>query len=240
MRFLLRNAIRDIKLNRRRASHPGKISRRPMIGGKPLGPGATRPMNLSDFTPVLVAEIEQHQIYGNVQLLKIGRGGGEVDFDELRTQLGWEKATPLSNVEAEDEVSLADLLPEKGIARTALPVTPMPATPEVPNEEEPPATSEETSSAEESSAPAAASEIEEPSEEPGGLANIDDILDPENPPEPVVESHPYTKTELLAPKAYKASDLKTILTDLGGTVGSLKSKADLVDAILLQQAEGND
>jgi hypothetical protein len=60
-----------------------------MIGGKPLPPNATRIFIISDFTLELLNEIEHHQNAGNVQLLEVGRSGGEADIGEIRKQLGF-------------------------------------------------------------------------------------------------------------------------------------------------------
>jgi hypothetical protein len=213
-----------------------------MIGGKPLGPSATRAMILSDFTPELVAEIEQHQIWGNVQLLKVGRGGGEVNFDELRKTLGWEKPR-VSKAAPPVQPKPADVKPTEEHAETGETGSEEPEG----NEETAPSSGDETSTPAPSDAPtdepaddkpAAASELEEPPEESGGV-DLEEVLDPENPPEPEVEEHAYTMDELMA---LKAADLKKIIVSFpDGKVGSLKKKSDLAEEILrLQSAEGGD
>jgi hypothetical protein len=45
-------------------------------------------LRADDLTPALLDEIEDHQAWGNVQLLKVGRGGGEQNIAELRATLG--------------------------------------------------------------------------------------------------------------------------------------------------------
>lgn len=196
MRFLLRNAIRDQDLNRRRAANPSAVDRRPIIGGKPLPPAATRVLVLSDFTRALLDEIEHHHNVGNVQLLNVGMGGGVVDFAVLRAKLGFAQAATIP--------------------------TPTPATPPVPSA--PMATPAPT--------PAPRPEIPATNlpEETAPMA-LEELIEEEAPVE--AKSVPYTETELLA---LKAAELKTIIVGLGGTVGSLKLKGDLVDAILALQA----
>ena len=98
MRYLLRNVVREAKLDSRRRAHPNLVNRRPMIGGKPLPPEATRFLMLPDFTPVMLNEIEDNQEVGNVQLLMVGRDGGEVSIPELRKQLGFPQRETLAQV----------------------------------------------------------------------------------------------------------------------------------------------
>lgn len=122
MRYLLRNCIRDRAMDRRRAANPGKTSLRPIIAGKVLPPASIRIMMLHDITQTVLAEIELHQNAGNVQLLRAGRGGGEVDLVALRKERGWPQSVPAP--EAVSPVSLPptveELLPE--------PVSPIVAT----------------------------------------------------------------------------------------------------------------
>src|SRR3990172_4860378 len=88
MRYMLRNVARDRSFERRRRSHPGETCMRPVIGGKPLPPGATRLLQPSDLSARVLEDIERHQAAGNVVLRAVGRGGREVVIRELREQLG--------------------------------------------------------------------------------------------------------------------------------------------------------
>lgn len=98
MRYLLRNCIRDRTMDRRRAANPGKATLRPIIAGKVLPPASIRIMLSHDITQPVLAEIELHQNAGNVQLLRAGRGGGEVDLVALRKELGWSQLVPAPEV----------------------------------------------------------------------------------------------------------------------------------------------
>ena len=107
MRWLLRNVIRDLKMEARRRRSPGKVCRRPIIGGKPLPPNGTRFLRLHDFTAKLLDEIDENQEAGNVQLLMVGREGGEQNIDELRLQLGF-KAKPKDFAPAPKKAPVSD------------------------------------------------------------------------------------------------------------------------------------
>lgn len=95
-RFLLRNAVRDPKFAALRKKNESKVQLRPFVGGKPLPPGATRILLLSDLTPAIIAEIEGLVAIGNIEFLAIGRFGPAVDFMALRTELGQLPAVPVT------------------------------------------------------------------------------------------------------------------------------------------------
>jgi hypothetical protein len=214
MRWLLRNVIRDLKFESRRRRNPGKISRRPMIGGKPLPPNGTRFLRLDDFNPKLLEEIEQHQEWGNVQLLKVGRDGGEQDIDELRAMLGF-KVVPkeilpapkkVDSVPIEEQEAKPELEPGMKVDGTPL-------------EEELPGDGE--------------LDIEEEkfTEEPKPL-DPDELLDEEPNYEGAGETM-YTESELMG---LKKDDLILVHQQVVGKASTGKTKQDLTDEILAAQA----
>lgn len=213
MRFLLRNAIRDARLEARRRRNMKLINRRPVIGGKPLPPGGTKFLRVHDLNPALLDEIEHHHNAGNVQLLMQGRGGGEVDFAWLRAHLGWESPAPVEKPEP--------------VAEEVAPPAPEPEPEAAPEPVFDPVPADEPISAE-SSAPELPEETEP--------MDVDALLDPEDPPEVEHEEHRYTKSEL---SSLKNDDLRTILTKLGGKPVN-KSKSKLVTAILEAQESGGE
>lgn len=216
MRFFLRNVIRDRKFDAVRRQNPRKVQRRPVIGGKPLPPGGTKILRRHDFTPELLDEIEQHQEWGNVELLQAGRAGTPVNFEALRALLGFKKAAP----------------PPKP---KPLPPPPMQLKADMREFE-----MEEELAAEEVDAPVGKTDEDDigaRSEEPeeGATAepmDLEEVLDP--PAALSEEPTPYTESEL---KSLKNDDLRSILAKMGGKGAGLK-KSDLVaEILLLQDAE---
>jgi hypothetical protein len=195
-----------------------------MIGGKPLPPGGTKFLRLHDFTRAMVDEIEHHQKVGNIQLLQQGRGGGEMDITELRKMLGWE---------IEVEIEITDIeVPSVPLLAPAIKDEPEAVVKNVDDitdeslDEDEGEPSEKVPADEPISAASSAPEL--PKEDSVPLA-VDDILDPEDPPEVEHDVHAYTKDELMS---LKGKDLREILVKVGGKVGSNKTKDALSDAIL--------
>ena len=88
MRFILINAVRDRSLEKRRKSHPGKVQRRPVVGGKPLPSGGRRILLLSDITPKMLEDIRHHEEVGNIRFTEIGQRG-PVDMGRLAERCGF-------------------------------------------------------------------------------------------------------------------------------------------------------
>lgn len=109
-RFLLRNAVRDPKFAMLRKKHETKVQLRPFIGGKPLPPGATRILVLSDLTASVLSEIEALVEVGCVEFLAVGRTGPSVDFAAIRKELG-QAAAPVITVEPVAE-AITEVAPE--------------------------------------------------------------------------------------------------------------------------------
>jgi hypothetical protein len=130
-RFLLRNVVRDPRFAALRKKNESKVFLRPFIGGKPLPPGATRVLVLSDLTPVVLSEIEALVAVGCVEFLAVGRAGPSVDFAAVRKELGQLVVAPVATAVATEVVT--EVVTEIAAAPTAVaPVEPAPAEPETP------------------------------------------------------------------------------------------------------------
>jgi len=247
MRWLLRNVIRDLKHEARRRRNPGKVCRRPIIGGKPLPPNGTRFLRLHDFTAKLLDEIDENQEAGNVQLLMVGREGGEQNIDELREQLGF-KIVPKGFAPAPKE---KDLL-QPGMKVDGTPITdedmkkwgleddgggglPDVTAEEILAEEEgegAPSYEEGDMSPELADIEAVEDKIDNMPEDDEAPLDPDDLLDDDE--EWVDDDAPYTESELMG---HNKDDLilihKKVCPDSGSTG---KTKQKLTDEILDAQA----
>ena len=103
MRFLLRNVTSEASFEHRRGKNPGKVTRKPVIGGVALPPGATRALAIGQLTAGLLKEIAEHQDAGNVQLLKVG--AGEVNIPELLAEISGVVKTVKKVIEVAKEVA---------------------------------------------------------------------------------------------------------------------------------------
>lgn len=225
MRYMLRNVIRDPRFNKRRAANPGKINRRPVIGGKPLPPGGTKFLRVPNFTPQMLDEIEAHQKAGNVQLVLQGRTGGEVDIAALRQQL-W-PTDEATNDTAEEELAAeeSDVTPdeeeegdiEPNLADIEAVEDAIDAQPEDDEEDEDVHAAESTS----------------PPPEDSAEMDLEDVLDPEPEPEPEPEEVPYNESELMG---HSKSDLQDIWkTFFPDKKPGARSKQTLTDEVLEAQ-----
>lgn len=130
-RFLLRNVVRDPRFAALRKKNESKVVLRPFIGGKPLPPGATRVLVLSDLTPVVLSEIEALVAVGCVEFLSVGRAGPSVDFAAVRKELGQLAAAPVATTVATEVVT--EVVTEVAAAPVAVAaIEPEPVEPEPP------------------------------------------------------------------------------------------------------------
>jgi len=88
MRFILRNAVNNPALEANRRSHPGKVQRRPVIGGKPLPTGARRVFDRGQLTGPMLQEIAHHVEVGNITFIQVGKRG-PVDMAALAEACGF-------------------------------------------------------------------------------------------------------------------------------------------------------
>ena len=158
MRYILRNVVLDKKFERLRRSNPSKNTVRPIIDGRPFPAGATRVLEDYEFTAQMLWDIEDHQSWGNVQLVKVAREGAQVDVFELLSQLRLppRKAIKVSAAPAPTPAPVVANLVVEVVKEpeASAPVEPTPEEPVLPPEPAP--------------------------------ASIDDILDPELPAVPVL------------------------------------------------------
>jgi hypothetical protein len=87
MKFILTNAVQDRSLESVRRRFPGQIQRRPIIGSKPLPPGARRVLRLADLTHKVFYDICHHLKVGNIKFIQIG-SRDPVDMNALGQRLG--------------------------------------------------------------------------------------------------------------------------------------------------------
>ena len=256
MRYMLRNVIRDARFNKKRRANPGKVNRRPIIGGKVLPPAATKFLRPHQLTPQLLDEIEEHQRVGNVQFVMQGRSGGEVDIAALRRQL-WPKTAgeaALAHIKETLKAPLQSettkkILPvkkvEEELAEEELAAEETDVTPDEkeegdvdPNladlEKVEDAIDNQSEDVEDEDAtPAAASDAPPP--EDSAELNLEDVLDPVDEVKKETETVLYTESELMG---HGKDDLKGIWQDIfKGKKPGNKSKQALTDDILDAQAE---
>lgn len=245
MRYLLRNAVRDLALESVRRAHPGKVLLRPMVGGRPLPAGGVRYLNLADFTESLLDEIEYLSGIGNVQLLMAGRPGVTANLDDIRRLRGlplrvrgvaqdsivMDEVATFPSVEVPEEAVVEATVAEEPTSPAPESPSPLPEEPETsPSEFEPLEDPPEESFPEKS----LTEDIEEMP-----ASTIEESAAPvaEEPPTAPVEA-PVTEVSA-APTAealleMKLTDLRIMLVKLGGKASG-KNKDDLVSEILERQ-----
>lgn len=212
MRYLLRNTVRDPETLALRAQNVAKVQLRPMIAGTPLPPGSSRLFRLNEFTVSLLAEIDRFSAIGNVRLYCVGRSGGAASTDDIRRLL--RLPTAASPVDSSGPVSSppVQVAPETS-AEVVVPVVPVVEEPVV------------------VAAPIelrADPVVEVPVVE---TVEISVAEEPTAAETPVADT---TRREEL--EAMKLTELRDLLTSLGGKSGG-KNKPVLVDEILeLEQA----
>jgi len=240
MRYLLRNTIRDTQYKTKRAAHPGKANRRPIIGGKPLPPSSTRILRLPQFTKKMLDEIEYHQEVGNVVLLSVGKAGPCVDINALRKRLGFPiPVTPGPVVKTVSEpapaVSISEPVEEIQIPEVA-PVeeAPLPVPEPEPEPEPEPQIEVQVGVVTAVVTPGEDGEFgtEDDVVQLGGSI-IDEITEPDTPVEEEDAKPVYTESEL---KKMKNDKLRAILLMEHGVKLHAK-KAELVSTILELQED---
>ena len=258
MRFLLLNAVRDRSLESVRRKNPGKVQRRPLIGGKPLPPGARRVFLFSEFTPEIIGDIWTHQDYGNVKLIEVGKRG-PVDMQALSDRLGFTHPAadePEPMIAEEGDVGELDDGSEVEI----------PAGTEIAESDDAPPAPEPDDSEKVVKASVGVMQVEVTAGEDGILGTDDDevkvssakaepepeeeseLVLPEDPepmdldevlePEPEAAPEEPAEDEFVVPDDFsdylsglKNRELAPVLTMLGGSAGG-KKKSDLVTDIM--------
>jgi len=159
MRLLVINTVTDPALERVRRRFPGKVFQRPTIAGTPLPPAGRRVLPVEMLKPDVVDHLEYLVSIGNVRVIELGGLRTQVDFNSLRTTLGY-------------------LVRESGAAEVAVPTeAPAPQVEAAPVIPEPPAPPVDTSPAVPLGAveePAVSSERTESESLEEALVRIDD------------------------------------------------------------------
>ena len=245
MRLIVRNVVLDPRFARlRHLATPGKVVRRPYVGGRPLGPNAQRTIERDHLTKSVLLELSGLVSSGVCLVTAVGgrRAMSPADLDRLQKRMF--PAPPPAVVEPQADFAtsgsvgdVAEGTPDAGPASTAVPTAGDPEEgPEAHTEAdmasaEGTAGDEDSEAADEEDKPVADPDI---APDPAPPLDLEQILDPIEEPERTPEEFevPEGLEERLSQRGRVTNDeLRSMLAMLGGKVAG-KNKSTLVSDII--------